>query len=60
MLDSAMGFLQANRGPLIVAVVVLAGWLFLRSPATPLDSVAALDQRLGQGKPVVLEFFANT
>lgn len=53
-------FLRANRVPLIVAVIALGGWLFLRTPATPLESVASLDQLLGRGEPVVLEFFGNT
>ncbi len=52
--------LRANRGPLIVGAILLGAWLFLRTPATPLASVAALDSLLGQGEPVVLEFFGNT
>ena len=52
--------LRANRGPLIVAAIVLGAWLFLRTPATPLESVSSLDQLLGRGEPVVLELFANT
>jgi len=45
---------------LIVGAILLGAWLFLRTPATPLASVAALDSLLGQGEPVVLEFFGNT
>jgi hypothetical protein len=52
--------LRAYRGPMIVVAIGLGGWLFLRTPATPLASVSSLDDLLGRGEPVVLEFFANT
>ena len=52
--------LRANRGPLIVGAILLGAWLFLRTPTTPLESIASLDNLLGQGEPVVLEFFGNT
>jgi len=52
--------LRANRGPLIVAAIAVGAWLFLRTPATPLESVESLDHLLGRGEPVVLELFANT
>jgi len=54
------GFLSANRGPLIVAAVAVGVWLFLRTPATPLESVSSLDHLVGRGEPVVLELFTNT
>ena len=45
----------------VVAVLFLVGmWLLFRNRATPLESPAALDRRIGVGSPVVLEFFANT
>ncbi len=45
----------------VVAVLFLVGlWFLLRNRATPLESSAALDSRIGGGSPVVLEFFANT
>ena len=59
-MPNPMKFLRAHRGPLIVAAIALGGWLFLRTPATPLASVSSLDQLLGRGEPVVLEFFGNT
>ena len=55
-----LGFLRANRGPLIVGAILLGGWFYLRTPATPLTSVASLEQMLVPGRPVVLEFFGNT
>ncbi len=59
-MQKLLKFLRANRGPLIVSAIVLGGWLFLRTPATPLASVASLDDMVRQGDPVVLEFFGNT
>ena len=59
-LPNPLEFLRANRGPLNVAVIALGAWLFLRTPATPLESVSSLDHLLGRGEPVVLEFFGNT
>ena len=59
-LPNPLESLRANRGPLIVAVILLGGWLFLRTSATPLASVSSLDHLLGRGEPVVLEFFGNT
>ena len=55
-----MEFLRANRSLLIFVAVALGGWLFLRTPATPLASVSSLDELLERGQPVVLEFFTNT
>jgi hypothetical protein len=55
-----MEFFRANRGTLIVVAIVLSAWLFLRTTATPLESVASLDDLLQRGEPVVLQFFANT
>ncbi len=59
-LPKLLGFLRANRALLIVAAIVAGGWFYLRTPATPLASVSALDQLVAQGEPVVLEFFGNT
>ena len=55
-----MEFLRANL-PLLLGTMVLAGlWLFLRTPATQLASASSLDGLLGQGEPIVLDFFGNT
>lgn len=46
--------------PLIIffAVMCIAWWL-LRSKATNFDSVKSFDNRIGNGRPLVLEFFSN-
>lgn len=46
--------------PILVPVVLLAIWLLLRNRATELDPGTGLDGIIGQGRPVVLEFFSNT
>jgi hypothetical protein len=55
-----MAFLKANRGLLLLGVVVLGAWFVFRTPATSFASVEELDARLARGEPVVLEFFTNT
>ncbi|MCP3982123.1 MAG: hypothetical protein GY716_22685 [bacterium] len=60
MLCLTMEFLKANRGLLIVAALLLGGWLFLRTPATPLASASSLDEILSRDEPIVLQFFTNT
>ena len=55
-----MSLLRDNL-PLLIGAAVLVGlWLFFRTPATELASVASFDAMVGQGDPVVLEFFGNT
>lgn len=44
---------------LIVLGVMLVVGLLLRSKAYKLGSISDLDSKVGQGKPVVLEFFSN-
>jgi hypothetical protein len=53
-------FLLANRVLLLVGAIALGAWLYLRTPATPLASASSLHDLLGQGDPVVLEFYGNT
>lgn len=46
--------------PIVLVVVLVGLWFVLRNRATDLGSASALDARIGQGRPVVLEFFSNT
>ena len=55
-----MKFLREYRVPLIVGLVILGAWLFLRTPASPIDSAAAFDRLFEDDRPVVVEFFGNT
>ncbi|MBT8496294.1 MAG: hypothetical protein KJO07_24830 [Deltaproteobacteria bacterium] len=45
----------------IMTLIVMAGlWLALRTSATEFAPGSSLDGILGQGEPVLLEFFGNT
>ena len=55
-----MEFLRSNAVLLIAVAVLVGAWFFLRTPATQLASTSSFDGLVGQGKPVVLEFFGNT
>lgn len=46
--------------PVLIPVVLLALWLLLRNRATDLGPGVGIDAVVGQGRPVVLEFFRNT
>jgi len=59
-MDKLRDFLRANKVALVVGALLLGGWLYLRTPATPIESMAELDRKLSGGQPVVLEFFGNT
>lgn len=47
--------------PFAIVVSVLAiAWLLLRDKPAAMNTVADFDRRAGQGRPVVVKFFANT
>lgn len=46
--------------PILLPIVLAAVWLLLRNRATELSPSAGLGGVIGQGQPVVLEFFRNT
>ena len=46
--------------PALIPIVLLALWFLLRNRATELSPESGLDGVVGQGQPVVLEFFRNT
>ncbi len=58
-----MDWLLIEIPVLDVPAVVVAGlvglWLLIRNRPTPLDSSSGLDAVIGQGDPVVLEFFGK-
>lgn len=58
-----MDWLLIEIPVLDVPAVVVAGlvglWLLVRNRATPLDSSSGLGAVVGQGDPVVLEFFGK-
>ncbi len=44
----------------VVMLVLVAAFLWLRTPATPLASAEDLDALTREGKPVLAEFYSNT
>ena len=46
--------------PIVVVAGLIGLWLFLRHKASDVGSSSALDAMLGNGQPVVLQFFKNT
>jgi hypothetical protein len=46
--------------PLLFPLALIVVWLLLRSRATELSPSGGLNGVIGQGQPVVLEFFRNT
>ena len=55
-----MEFLKRHGRKLIVFGLLATLWWMVRIPETPLESIAQLDARIAAGRPLVLEFFANT
>ncbi len=52
-------FVRENWLTLLVLTVLGVAYLFLRTPGTPLDSVAAFDANLRSGQPTLIEFYSN-
>ena len=49
-----------EKAPLLICIAVMAtAWWFLRSRATSFESTADFDRQIGNGRPLVLEFFSN-
>ena len=45
---------------LLLLGAMAVGYLVLRTPASPVASVAEVDAILGGGQPILVEFFSNT
>ena len=55
-----LGLLRENALFLTVLVVMLGGFLFLRTKGTKLGSVDEFETLISGGQPVVVEFYSNT
>lgn len=53
-------FLRENWLLFVVLGGLAAMWIFLRTPADDVDSLAAFDAQVSAGQPVVVELFSNT
>jgi hypothetical protein len=55
-------FLHLLRENLLLILIVAAiggAYLFLRTPESSVQSLAALDEALAAGRPTLLEFYSN-
>ena len=52
--------LKENWLFLLVIVLLAGGFLFLRTPASAVESVGDVDAILVDGQPTMLEFYSNT
>jgi hypothetical protein len=53
-------FIRENGLFLGFLAVLVTGFLVLRTRGAKLGSVAEFDASIGQGEPVVVEFYSNT
>jgi len=63
LVELGYGAARALRGywlPLLLLGALVAAFMVLRTPASPVDSVAEVDAILQGGQPAVVEFFSNT
>jgi hypothetical protein len=55
-----LGLLRENALFLTVLVVLVGGFLFLRTKGTQLGSTDEFETLISGGQPVVVEFYSNT
>lgn len=60
LIEALQRFWRENRVFLLILAAMLGAYLFLRTPSTPVSSVAEIERQLAGGTPVLLEFFSNT
>ena len=58
--DRLLNLIRENWLLIAFLGLLAAGFLTLRTPATPIESEQALQATLSSGQPVLVEFYANT
>ncbi|MDY7041052.1 MAG: hypothetical protein SVX38_09335 [Chloroflexota bacterium] len=58
--NQLMNFVRENWLLIAFLGLLAAGFLTLRTSATPIESEQALQSTLKSGQPVLMEFYANT
>jgi hypothetical protein len=53
-------FLRENWLVILVVVVMVGGYTFLRTPGDDLASTAEFDAIVSDGTPTLVEFYSNT
>jgi len=59
-MDKLLSFVQHNRSFLLFVGLLVVAFLFLRNRPTQMASLAELDALIGNGQPVIIEFYSNT
>jgi hypothetical protein len=52
--------LRENWLTILVLTLMVAGYVFLRTPPDELASTEAFDERVRSGRPTLVEFYSNT
>jgi hypothetical protein len=60
MFDQMLGLLRENVLFVVVLLLIVSAFVFLRTKGANLESADELNALLGTGQPVVVEFFSNT
>jgi len=60
MSEQITTFIRENALFLVVLLGLVGAFVLLRTKGTQLESVDELDAMLGNGQPVIVEFFSNT
>jgi hypothetical protein len=53
-------FWRENRLVLLLIAVMVAGYVFLRTPGDELASTSTFDAQVSNGVPTLIEFYSNT
>lgn len=53
-------FLQENGLFVLMIVVMVGGYLFLRTPGDDMASIEAFEAQVSSGTPTLVEFYSNT
>jgi hypothetical protein len=60
MAEQVLGLLRENALFIVVLLLIVSAFVFLRTKGEDLESADELNTLLGGGQPVVVEFFSNT
>jgi hypothetical protein len=60
MPDQVLGLLRENALFIVVLLLIVSAFVFLRTKGADLESADELNSLLAAGQPVVIEFFSNT
>jgi len=52
--------LRENWLTIFVLALVMAGYVFLRTPGDEVGSTATFDEQVSSGRPTLVEFYSNT